>query len=209
MTTAAAATPAVADDKACPGGPDAAGALVGAAVRPVEARADGGEDDWQQRDGDRDADHRDQHAAVAEAAQEGNRHHDEAEQADRHRCAAEHDGPPGGAHRGDDRLLTADAAGTFLPPAHHDQERVVDRDAEADQRDQVLHADRYRRRGGQAPHGQEAGHDRGQRGQQRDDSQERREHEAEHDQCVPGADEGFDEHAQALAAARLRFQRAS
>ena len=132
---------AVADDKTRPRGPGAAGAAVGAAVRPVEAGADGSQDDRQQRDRGRDADQRDQHPAVAEAAQERNRHHDEAEQAERHRGAAEHHGPPGGVHRGHDRRLTAQAPGTFLAPAHHDQQRVVDRDAEADQRNQVLHDD--------------------------------------------------------------------
>ena len=83
--------PAAADDELGPARPGAARALVGAPVRPVEARADLRQHDRQQRDRGERAHERDQHAAVADAAQERQRERDQREQADRDGRAAEHD----------------------------------------------------------------------------------------------------------------------
>ena len=88
--------PAPAHDQLRPARPRAAGLVVVANVRPVKARAELAEHDRQQRHRDEHADQRDQHAAVADRAQERKRQRDEREQADRDGRAAEHDRPPGG-----------------------------------------------------------------------------------------------------------------
>ena len=110
-------------------------------VRDAASRAwaRASEHDGQQRQRDEHADERDQHAAVADGAQEGQRQRDEREQADRHGRAAEDDGAARGLHRAHDRLVALEAVRALLAPAHDDDQRVVDRDAEPDQRDQELH----------------------------------------------------------------------
>ena len=50
--------------------------------------------------------------------------------------------PTGGRHRDDDRVGVVAAVGALLAPAGDDQQRVVDRHAEADQRDEELHDER-------------------------------------------------------------------
>ncbi len=83
-------------------------------------------------------DERDQHAAVAHRAQERQRQRDQRQQADRDRHAAEHDGAAGGLHGPLHGLVSAVAVRALLAPARDHQQRVVDRHAEPDQRDQEL-----------------------------------------------------------------------
>src|SRR5262249_56601679 len=130
--------PAVAGDQAAAAGPGAGGAVVAAGVRPVEPRPDGGEQHGQQRQRDRHRDQRNEHAGVADAAQEGDREREQSEQADGDGAAAEKDGVASGRHRPFDRFEVVGAAGELLAPANDDQQRVVDRDPEPDQRYQVL-----------------------------------------------------------------------
>ena len=172
--------PAAARDRLGPARPGAARLVVGAPVRPVEPRADLREHHRQQRDRHQRRDERDQHAAVAHRAQERQRQRDQREQADRDRDAAEDDGAPGGLHRPLHRLVAAAPVRALLAPARDDDQRVVDRHAEADQRDQELHDRRDVGDLGQPEQQQEGGHDRDDRHEDRDDRQERREHEGEH-----------------------------
>src|SRR5207249_2247069 len=58
-------------------------------------------------------------------------------QPDRDRQARERDRPPGGGHGGGDRALAALAARELVAEAVDDEQRVVDRDAEPDQGDDV------------------------------------------------------------------------
>ena len=122
-----------------PAGPGAARLVVGAPVGPVEPRPELRQHDGQQGDRDQRRDQRDQQAAVAHRAQERQGQRDQREQADRDRDAAEDDRATGGLHRALHRLLAARTVRALLTPARHDDQRVVDRDPEADQRDQELH----------------------------------------------------------------------
>ena len=110
---------------------------------------------------------------------------------------------PGGRHRAHDRLVVVEAVGRLLAPAHDDQQRVVDRDAEADQRDQELDDRRHAGDRGDPPHDQERGHDRDDRHQDRDERQQRPEHEREHDQRAEAAEQRLEEHAGPVALAAL------
>ncbi len=198
--------PAPAHDGLGPAGPRAARLIVGAAVRPVQALADLRQHDRQQRDRDERRDERDQHPSVAHRAQERERQRDQREEADRDRGPAEHDRAPRGLHRALDGLVAAVAVGALLAPPRDDEQRVVDRDAEPDQRDQELHDRRHVGERGQAPEEQERGHDRDDRHQDRDDRQERREHEREHDQRAEPAEQRLEQHAGAVAAAGLALE---
>ena len=106
----------------------------------VEPRPDRREHDRQQRDRDDRRDERDEQAAVAHAAQERQRQRDEREQADGDGRAARR------RRRGRRCAIAAATASSpsrpllaLLAPADDDQQRVVDRDAEPDQRDEELH----------------------------------------------------------------------
>ena len=143
-------------------------------ARPVEPRPDRGEHDRQQGDRDGDADQRDQQPGDADAAQERHRQRDEREQRDRHGGAAEDDGGAGVLHRGHDRVLVGHAAAlALLAPADDDEQRVVDRDAEPDQRDEELDDHRDVGDGGERPDQQERRRDGDERHQQRHDRHER------------------------------------
>ena len=133
-----AATQRCAHDQLRPARPRAAGFVVVAHVRPVQARPELAQHDRQQRHRDEHADQRDQHAAVADRAQERKRQRHQREQADRDGRAAEHDRAPGGLHRPLDAASPLQAVGALLAPADDDQQRVVDRHAQADQGDQEL-----------------------------------------------------------------------
>ena len=161
----------------------------------VDPRADGREQSRQQGEDDRHAHQRDQHAAEAHAAQEGHRHDDQRDQADRDRHAGGDDRVPGGLHRDDHGLLVVVAVRALLPPARDDEQRVVDRDTEADQRDQELHdeADVGERR--QAEHEQERREDRDRGDDQRQQRQERGEDEEQDDQCTRRTEQGLGQHA--------------
>ena len=83
----------------------------------------------------------------------------------------------------------------FLAPADDDQQRVVDRDSEPDQRDQELHdhGDVGDAVSGQIE--QERRRDRDDRHQQRDDRGERAEDEDEHEQRAECGEQRPEEHA--------------
>jgi hypothetical protein len=72
--------------------------------------------------------------------------------------------------------------GALLSPAHHDEQGIVDRDAEADQSDQELDDHRDAGYRGHAPEDEEGGHDRDDGHEQRHEGQQRREHESQHDE---------------------------
>ena len=164
---------AVMDDSLGPAGPGVRGLVVGAAVGPVELAAEGVEDDRQQGQRDGDADQRDHHAAVADAAQEGKRKGEEREQADRDGRAAEDDSPARRLHRAHDRLVALVPVGDLLPPSDHDDQRVVDRHAEPDQGDQELDDRRDVGHERDPVDDQERGHDRRNRHHQRHEREER------------------------------------
>ena len=69
--------------------------------------------------------------------------HEHAEETDGHRHPREEDGPPGGGH-GDGEGVGDRAAGDLFPEAAHDEERVVDGDAEADHGHDVRRVGRHR-----------------------------------------------------------------
>ena len=103
-------------------------------------------------------------------------------------------------HRFLDRGLVARALPALLAPAHHDQQRVVDRDAESDERDQVLDRDRDIGDVRQRPDQQERRRDRNSRHQQRHEGRQRAEHEGEHDQRTRTRDQHLGEGAHARVA---------
>ena len=191
--------PAPARHRGGPARPRAAGLVVGAAVRPVQPRAELRQHDRQQRDRHERRDERDQHPAVAHRAQERQRQRDQREQADRHRDAAEDDRAAGGLHRVLHRLVAAAPVRALLAPARYDDQRVVDRHAQADQRDQELHDRRHGGQLGQPEQQQERREDRDDRHHQRDEGEERREHEGQHDQRPDAAQHGLDEHPGSFA----------
>ena len=199
--------PAPARDRRRPARPRAAGLVVGAPVRPVEPRAERREHHRQQRDRDERRDQRDQHAAVAHRAQKRQRQRDQREQADRDGDAAEHDGAARRLHRPLHGLVAAVAVGALLAPARDHEQRVVDRHAQADQRDQELHDRRHRGQLGEPEQQHERGHDRHDRHHDRHHRQERGEDEQQHHERADPADDRLDEHAGALGAAALALQR--
>ena len=180
---------AVADDQARPGGPVPLGAVGASQPAGVGDRPDRREHDGQQRQRDGDGHERDEQAAVAHRAQERHRQHERREQSDRHGGAAEQHGAPGGSGGVHDRLLVASPALSFLTPAHDDQERVVDRDAEADQRDEEDDDQVDLGQRGEPPDGQQRDRDRDDRHQQRYEGECGREDEHQHDQCPDAGDE--------------------
>ena len=142
-----------------------------------------------------DGDERDQHPADADAAHRGLGQDDQREQADRDGHAREHDGVAGGRHRGDDRVGVRAAVVALLAPARDDEQRVVDRDAEADERDEELHDRGDVADVRQPEHDQQRGQDRERGHQERQEREQRREHEGEHGQRAERAEERLREHA--------------
>ena len=61
--------------------------------------------------------------------------------------AREHDGAARGLDGGDHRSRVVRAAGSFLAPSGDEQQRVVDRDPETDERDEELDDERHLRSG--------------------------------------------------------------
>ena len=173
--------PAAARHGLGPARPGAARLVVGALVRPVEPRPERRQHDRQQRDRDGGRDERDQHPAVAHRAQERHRQREQREQPDGDGEAAEHDGAAGGLHRPLHGLVARVAVRALLAPARDHQQRVVDRHAQPDQRDQELHDRRDGGQLGEPEQQHEAGHDRHDGHHQRDDRQRRGEHEQQHD----------------------------
>jgi hypothetical protein len=103
------------------------------AVEPV---AEVVEEDGQERQRAEDGDERDREAD-AEPAHERQRH-EEQRKTDRDRSAAEDDRSSRGRHRLNECLLTGGLDAVLLPVAVDHEQRVVDRDAEADQHHHVL-----------------------------------------------------------------------
>ena len=112
-------------------------------------------------------------------------HQHEAEDRDHDGAAGEHDGPPGGRSCDDDGLAGRVALGQRRPVAGHDEQGVVDADADADHRgelhpevghvDDVGHQRDAAERHAQAEPGDDEGQSGGQRGAERDhQDQERR-----------------------------------
>lgn len=156
----------MADDQPGPCRPETAVAIA-AAHGPVEPRPDRGQQDGEQGRRDGDAHERDREAPDPDRAQRRNGQRDKGEQRDRHRRAAEDGGRAGPLQRPLDGDLVADPAPPLLAPAHHYEERVVDREPEADQHDQELDGDRHLGDLGERPDDQEGGRDRNCRHQQR------------------------------------------
>jgi hypothetical protein len=86
----------------------------------------------------------------------------------------------------------------LLAPARDDDQRVVDRDAQAEQGDQELHDRRDRGQLGQPEQEQEGGHDRRNRHQERDDRQERGEDEDQNRERTGAADDGLEQQTRPL-----------
>ena len=184
-----------------PAGPEPAGRVLPslaaapgpAARRPVEPGADRGQQHRQQGQGGHGRRQRDEQAGVADAAQERHREQDQGQQADGNGAAAGHHRPAGGGHGPVDGLLAVVAPAQLLPPAGHDQQRVVDGHPEADQGDQELDDEADLDQPGQAEDGQEGGQDGHGGDQQRHQGQEAAEHEGQHDQGAEGPGQGLDQ----------------
>ena len=96
----------------------------------------------QQRDRGEHRDGRDQHPGDADRADERQRRDHQREQADRDRRAGDDHRAAGVGHRLDQRGLDVAAVPELGAVAEDHQQRVVDRDAEPDERDQELDDDR-------------------------------------------------------------------
>jgi len=114
-------------------------ALLSCRIRGQSTRGPTLPEHRQQGEHDRGADQRDEHPADAHAAQERDGHDDQRDERDGDRAGARHHGVPGGAHRLHDGGGVVTAVLALLAPTVHHQQRVVDRQAQADQRDEELH----------------------------------------------------------------------
>jgi hypothetical protein len=111
-------------------------------------------------------------------------------------------------HRLDECLLLVAAVVELLPEPEDHQQRVVDRHAEADQRDEELDDERHVGHVGQRVDGAEGGQDRDRRRHQRHgDRRQRAEDEEQHEQRADAADQNLDENARPAAAADVLLQR--
>ena len=99
------------------------------------------------------------------------------------------------AHR---RLVGHAGLLAFLAPADHDEQRVVDRDAEPDQRDEELDDERDVGDAGERPDQQEGRGDRDERHEQRHERHERAKDEGQHEERTQGRQQGADEDAGAV-----------
>ncbi len=129
----------------------------------VERPPDEGQERRQKRHGGRDGDGGNDQAADPESADERKGHEEQQRQADCYRGPAEDHRAAGGRHRLHDRLVTRRPAPQLLPIAVDDEERVVDRDPEPDQRDEVREIRRELHEVGEDPDDPERrgdGHDR-------------------------------------------------
>ncbi len=196
--------PAVSHDDLCPPRPHATCAILTAGVTVIESRADRRQDDRQQGESDRDADEGDQHAGDPDAAQEWHGESDEREQRDRDGRAAEDDRGARVLHRvAHGGVVAHPVRLALLAPARHHDERVVDRDPEADQADEELDDDRDVGDARERPEQQEGRRDRDERHQQRHHGHERGEHERENHERADRSGQRLHEDA----GARLRIAR--
>ncbi len=174
--------------------------------RPVDAGADATEQGGQQRGGDRHADQRNEHSAVADGTQEGHRNDDQGDQADRDGEAAEQHGMARRLHRGHDRVVVLPAVGTLLAPTGDDQQRVVDGYPETDQGDEELHQERHVREEGQPQQDQEGRCDRHGRDEQRYQREHGGEDERENRQGTDSGEQGLDQYSRPTAGAAVGLE---
>ena len=144
-----------------------------------QARAEDRQQRGEQRQRGGDRDERDEQPADAHRADERQRDQHEAGQPDRDRRAGEEHRVAGRAHRRAQRLASVGAAEQLLAEAVDDEQRVVDRDRDADQRDEIGDVDRHVHLVRQQPQQPERDRHRAGGHQQR---HERRRQRAEHDQ---------------------------
>ena len=152
----------------------------------------------QQREDDGGADQRDEHSAEAHAAQQRHRDDEQRTQADGH-------GPRTGDHRvtgvvhGDhDGVVVVAAVRALLAPAVDDQQRVVDRDAQADESDEELHDEADVGDVGAEQHDRERREDRDCGDEQRHEREERREQEQQHREGPEATQQRLEEQARRL-----------
>ncbi len=135
-----------------------------------------------QRERAEHGDERDNEPAYPEAAHEGQRHEEHERKPDPDRGAGEHDSPAGGLHRAHDRVLLRRPAAQLLAEAVDDEERVVDRDAEAYEHHQVLEVGGQLHEVGEDPDHPERDDDGGGREDERNEEGKRAEDEHEDEQ---------------------------
>ena len=175
-------------------------------AQPVDPRAEDREHRRQQRDRREHGDRGDEHPAEADRADERQRDDEHAEQADRDRRAGDDHRAARVRHRLDERLFRRVVERQLLAEAEDDEERVVDRDAETDERDEELDDDRHVREVGEAEDAEERRQDRRDRDDDRHrDRGERAEDEDQHDERAGAAEERLREDARALVGA-LRLE---
>ena len=132
----------------------------------------------------------------------GKRQDDHREQSDRDGRAGDDHRASGVRHRLDERGLDVLALAQLVAEAEDHQQRVVDRDAEPDERDQELHDDRDVRDVGQPPDQRERVEDRCDRDDDRHQHRrERPEDEEQDDERAETADHAFEQHARPAARA--------
>ena len=174
----------------------------------VDARPERRQQRGQERDRRHHRDRRDQHPADPDRADERQRQHDHREQSDRDRRAGDDHRAAGVRHRLNERGLDVAAVAELVAEAEDHQQRVVDRDAEPDERDQELDDDRDVREVGEHPDEREGVEDRRDRDRDRHQHRRQRAEDEEEDDERPGAaDQPLGEHARALAAARCGLER--
>ena len=143
-------------------------------------------------------DQRDEHAAEAHAAQQRHRDHQQGAQADGDGARTRDDRVTGVLHGDDDGVVVVAAVRALLAPPVDDEQRVVDRDAEADQRDEELHDEADVDHVGAEQHDRERREDRHRGDEQRHEREERGEQEQQHGQRAEPAEQGLDEQARRL-----------
>ncbi len=166
-----------------------------AAARPRPARpaSEQREQRRLQRRGGRERGERHHEARDPERADERDRHREQQREPDRDREPGDEHRSARRLHRPDDRVLDARLPLRLLAEAVHDEQRVVDREAEADELDEVRHEgderehvrerpDDAERRGDRA-RGDEKRHERGQR--EPEHEQEHGERGRERDRLAP------------------------
>ena len=151
-------------------------------------------------------DDRDQHAADAHPAQQRQRQDDHRQKPDRDGRAGDDHRVAGVGHRLDERRLDVVPVAELIAEAEDHQQRVVDRHAEADQRDQELDDDRDVRDVGQRPHQGEGVEDRRHRdGDRHQHGGQRAEDEEQDHERAEASDHGLEQHARAAASMRARL----
>jgi hypothetical protein len=86
----------------------------------------------QQRDGRQHGGEHGDRAGIAEGRHQRDAGHPQRQQGDDHGAAGEHDGAARGRHRPGDRLVPLDAVAQLVAMLGHQEQRVVDADAQAD-----------------------------------------------------------------------------